>query len=272
VPELVRTAWASAASYRGTDRRGGANGARVRLEPQKTWEVNNPAELTKVLQRLETIQQDFNRAQPGGRRISMADLIVLAGNAAVEQAAKNADRAIQIPFTPGRVDATQEQTDVASFALMEPQSDGFRNHYRQGERLSPAEALVDRASLLTLTVPEMTVLVGGLRVLNANAGQSAHGVFTDRPGTLSNDFFVNLLSMSTKWTKSSAAEGIYEGQDRQTGRTKWTATPVDLIFGSNSELRTVAEVYASADGQQKFVQDFAKAWAKVMSLDRFNTM
>ncbi len=270
VPELVRTAWASAASFRGTDMRAGANGARIRLAPQKDWEVNNPGELAKVLRRLEGIQQDFNRAQSGGKKISLADLIVLGGSAAVEQAAKNAGHNVNVPFTPGRTDASQAQTDVASFAVLEPAADGFRNYYRTGQGLSPAEMLVDRANLLTLTVPEMAVLVGGMRALNANAGHAAHGVFTSRPGTLSNDFFVNLLDMSTKWSKSATSEGIYEGRDRRTGKLKWTATPVDLIFGSNSELRSVAEVYASADGQEKFVQDFAKTWAKVMNLDRFD--
>ena len=268
VPELVGTAWASAASFRGTDMRGGANGARIRLAPQKDWEVNNPRELAKVLQRLEGIQNDFNRAQSGGKKISLADLIVLGGGAAIEQAARKAGVDVMVPFVPGRVDASQAQTDVASFAALEPAADGFRSYFRNGQRLSPAELLVDRAKLLTLTVPEMTVLVGGMRVLNANAGQAAHGVFTDRPGTLSNDFFVNLLDMSTKWSKSSNSEGIYEGLDRASGKVKWTATPVDLVFGSNSELRSVAEVYASADGQEKFVQDFARTWAKVMNLDR----
>jgi catalase-peroxidase len=270
VPELVRTAWASAASFRGTDMRGGANGARIRLAPQKDWEVNNPAELSKVLQRLESIQQEFNRAQSGGKKISLADLIVLAGGAAVEQAARSAGHNVQVPFTPGRVDASQAQTDVDSFAVLEPAADGFRNYYRPGQNHSPAEMLVERARLLTLTIPEMTVLVGGMRALNANAAQVSHGVFTSRPGTLSNDFFVNLLDMSTKWSKSSAPEGIYEGHDRKTGQLKWTATPVDLIFGSNSELRAIAEVYASADAKDKFVQDFVKAWAKVMNLDRFD--
>ncbi len=268
-PELVRTAWASAASFRGTDLRGGSNGARLRLAPQKDWEANHPAELAKVLPRLESIQADFNRAQSGGKKkVSMADLIVLGGTAAIEQAAKKAGVTVMVPFTPGRADATEAQTDAASFAPLEPLADGFRNFYREGQRLSPAEMLVDRAKLLTLTVPEMTVLVGGLRALNANTGQAAHGVFTDRPGTLSNDFFVNLLDMSTKWNKSSKSEGIYEGVDRATGKLKWTATPVDLIFGSNAELRTLAEVYASSDGQEKFVRDFAKTWAKVMDLDR----
>jgi len=271
VPELVRTAWASAASFRGTDMRGGANGARVRLAPQKDWEANNPAELAKVLGRLEKIQQEFNGTQKGGKKISLADLIVLGGNAAIEQAAKSAGVNVQVPFTPGRVDATQVQTDAESFAVLEPAADGFRNYYKKGPAtMSPAEMLVDKANMLRLTVPEMTVLVGGMRALNANTGQAAHGVFTSRPGTLTNDFFVNLLDMSTKWSPSAKGEGVYEGQDRKTGQVKWTATPVDLIFGSNSELRTLAEVYASADAKEKFAQDFAKTWAKVMSLDRFD--
>jgi catalase-peroxidase len=270
VSELVRTAWASAASFRGTDMRGGANGARVRLAPQKDWAVNNPTELSKALQRLEAVQQEFNRAQSGGKRVSLADLIVLGGNAAVEQAAKSGGHTVQVPFTPGRSDATQAQTDVVSFAALEPAADGFRNYYSAGQTVSPAELLVDKANMLKLTVPQMTVLVGGMRALNANTGQAAHGVFTTRPGTLSNDYFVNLLDMSTKWSKSSASGGIYEGHDRKTGKLKWTATPVDLIFGSSSELRTLAEVYASADGQEKFVKEFAKTWAKVMNLDRFD--
>ena len=267
-PELVRTAWASAASFRGSDMRGGANGARVRLDPQRGWEVNNPAELSKVLKSLEGIQNDFNRAQTGGKKVSLADLIVLGGAAAIEQAAKQAGHDVQVPFAPGRTDASQSQTDVVSFAALEPTADGFRNYFGKNNRLSPPEMLVDRASLLTLSVPEMTVLVGGMRALNANAGQSAHGVFTSRPGTLSNDFFVNLLDMSTKWSKSSQAEGIYEGLDRATGKVKWTATPVDLVFGSNSELRAIAEVYAANDGREKFVQDFVAAWTKVMNLDQ----
>ena len=268
-PELVRTAWASAASFRGTDMRGGANGARVRLAPQKDWAVNDPAELARVLARLETVQQEFNRSLPGGKKVSLADVIVLGGNAAVEQAAKKAGHDVQVPFKPGRTDATQAQTDVQSFAVLEPMADGFRNYFGPGNTVSPAVALVDRANMLTLSVPEMTVLVGGLRALDANAGQSKHGVFTSRPGTLSNDYFVNLLDMSTKWSKSPTTEGLYEGRDRKTGALKWTATPVDLVFGSNTELRAVAEVYASSDGQQKFVQDFVKAWNKVMNLDRF---
>ncbi|MBS1812112.1 MAG: catalase/peroxidase HPI [Acidobacteria bacterium] len=266
-PELIRTAWASAATFRGTDMRGGANGARIRLAPQKDWEANNPAELSKVLGKLEAIQKEFNT---GAKKVSLADLIVLGGSAAIEQAAKNAGYTVQVPFSPGRVDASESQTDALSFAPLEPTADGFRNYFRTGQRLSPAEMLVDRAHLLTLTVPEMTVLVGGLRVLNANAGQAKHGVFTDRPGTLTNDFFVNLLDMSTKWNKSSSSEGIYEGVDRATGKVKWTATPVDLIFGSNSELRALAEFYAESDSKQKFVNDFVKAWVKVMNLDRFD--
>jgi catalase-peroxidase len=269
-PELIRTAWASASTFRGTDMRGGANGARIRLAPQKDWEVNNPAEVAKVLQRLEAIQKEFNGAASGGKKVSLADLIVLGGSAAIEQAAKSAGYNVQVPFTPGRADASEAQTDVASFAPLEPVADGFRNYYRKGERLSPVQMLVDRANLLTLSVPEMTVLVGGLRVLNANAGQAGHGVFTNRPGTLSNDFFVNLLDMSTTWSKSSTSEGVYEGLDRATGKVKWTATPVDLVFGSNSELRAVSEFYAAVDGKEKFVKDFVKAWAKVMNLDRFD--
>jgi catalase-peroxidase len=266
--ELVRTAWAAASTYRGTDMRGGANGARVRLDPQNTWAVNDPAELGKVLKQLESIQQEFNRSQQGGKKISLADLIVLGGAAAVEQAAKRAGVDIQVPFTAGRMDASQAQTDVPSFRPLEPSADGFRNYYAKDNYLSPAEALVDRANLLTLTVPEMTVLVGGMRALGANQGQSVHGVLTARPGTLSNDFFVNLLDMQTEWKKSAAAEGIYEGVDRNTGKAKWTATPVDLVFGSNSELRAVSEVYAANDGQTKFVKDFVAAWNKVMNLDR----
>ena len=268
--ELVRTAWASAATFRGTDLRGGANGARIRLAPQKNWAVNQPAELAKVLPRLESIQQDFNRAQSGGKQVSLADLIVLAGAAAIEQAAKQAGHDVQVPFTPGRTDASQEQTDVDSFAVLEPTADGFRNYFGNGQRRSPAEMLVERAHLLTLTVPEMTVLVGGMRALNANTGQSGHGVLTDRPGTLSNDFFVNLLDMSTRWAKSSTSAGVYEGHERGTGERKWTATPVDLIFGSNSELRAVAEVYAADDAREKFVRDFVAAWTKIMNLDRFD--
>ena len=269
VPELVRTAWASAASYRGSDMRGGANGARIRLEPQKGWEVNNPDELGRVLETLEGIQSEFNDAQSGGKRISLADVIVLGGAAAIEKAAADVGYDIEVPFTPGRADATQAMTDVESFAVLEPKADGFRNYYTEGAYGSPAEMLVERADLLTLTVPEMTVLVGGMRALDANTGGADHGVFTDRPGTLNNDFFVNLLSMETKWSQSGDA-GIYEGRDRASGEVKWTATPVDLIFGSNSELRAVAEVYAANDGREKFVEDFVAAWAKVMTLDRFD--
>ena len=279
--ELVRTAWASAATFRGTDKRGGANGARIRLAPQKDWQVNNPAELARVLQRLEGIQKDFNGTKAGGKKVSLADLIVLGGSAAVEVSAKNAGYAIEVPFTPGRTDAVQAQTDVVSFAALEPVADGFRDYYGYQSKSptdkspaevlgSPVEMLVDRASLLTLTVPEMTVLVGGLRSLNANTGQTTTGVFTARAGTLTPDFFVNLLDMSTTWSKSSATEGLYEGHDRKTGALKWTATPVDLVFGSNAQLRAVAEVYASADGQEKFVRDFVRAWSKVMNLDRFD--
>jgi catalase-peroxidase len=272
VPELVRTAWASAASFRGTDMRGGANGARIRLAPEKDWAANDPDALPKVLARLEDIQEDFNRAQRHGKKVSLADLIVLGGAAAIEQAAKSAGQDLQVPFTPGRTDASQAQTDVASFAVLEPTADGFRNYFGEGNRHSPTEMLVDRAKLLTLTVPEMTVLVGGMRALDANAGHAEHGVFTNRPGTLSNDFFVNLLDMSTTWSKSSTSEAIYEGRDRTTGAVKWTATPVDLIFGSHSELRAIAEVYAADDGREKFLQDFVDAWAKVMSLDRFDVV
>ncbi len=272
VPELVRTAWASAVSFRGTDKRGGANGARIRLAPAKDWPVNNPDELVKVLNRLANIQENFNREQSHGKKVSLADVIVLGGAAAVEQAAKAAGHSVQVPFKPGRMDASQEQTDVSSFAVLEPKADGFRNYYGDGNYMSPAEMLVDRANMLTLTVPEMTVLMGGMRVLNANAGQSKHGVFTHKPGALSNDFFVNLLDMSTKWQKSSQSEGIYEGVDRKTNAIKWTATPVDLIFGSHSELRAITEVYAAEDGQRKFVRDFVTAWNKVMMLDRFDVM
>ena len=266
--ELVRTAWASASSFRGTDMRGGANGARVRLAPQKDWAANDPAELAKVLAKLEAIQQDFNRAQRTGKKVSLADLIVLGGAAGIEQAARQGGQNITVPFRPGRMDASQAQTDVASFVPMEPTADGFRNYYSTASRLSPAEMLVDRANLLRLSVPEMTVLVGGMRALGANQGGSRHGVLTSRPGVLSNDFFVNLLDMSTSWQKS-ATEGLYEGRDRKSGAAKWTATPVDLIFGSHSELRAIAEVYAANDGNAKFTGDFVKAWNKVMEQDRF---
>ncbi|MEQ1485410.1 catalase/peroxidase HPI [Methyloglobulus sp.] len=269
-PELVRTAWASAASFRGTDLRGGANGARLRLAPQKDWPVNNPQELAKVLVQLEEIQSNFNRAQSNGKKVSLADLIVLGGVAAVEQAAKAAGYPVKVPFKPGRMDAAQEQTDVSTFAVLEPKADAFRNYYGEGNLLSPTETLVDKANMLTLTVPEMTVLVGGMRVLDTNTGESKQGVLTSKPGVLSNDFFVNLLDMSTKWQKSAKSEGVYEGVDRKTGEVKWTATPVDLIFGSHSELRAIAEVYATEDGKQKFVTDFVNAWNKVMMLDRFD--
>ena len=273
-PELVRTAWASAASFRSSDMRGGANGARVRLAPQKDWQVNDPAELARVLARLDRIRKDFDRAQSGGKRISLADLIVLGGAAAIEQAAKQGGHPVQVPFTPGRTDASQAQTDVASFAALELTADGFRNYYATGSaaaanRLSPAEMLVDRASMLSLTVPEMAVLVGGMRVLGANAGGTAHGVFTQQPGALSNAFFVNLLDMSTQWAKSSTSDGLYEGRDRSSGALRWTATPVDLVFGANSELRAVAEYYAADDARALFVHDFVAAWTKVMELDRF---
>jgi len=270
ISELVSTAWASAATFRGSDKRGGANGARIRLAPQKDWEVNQPEKLAKVLRTLEKIQQDFNAAQSGGKKVSLADLIVLGGCAAVEQAARKAGHDIRVPFSPGRTDASQEMTDVASMAVLEPAADGFRNYLKAGQRRRAEELLVDRAQLLTLTAPEMTVLVGGLRVLNANFGGSRHGVFTTRPETLTNDFFVNLLDMGTEWQRSEQGEDLFEGRDRKTGQLKWTGTRVDLIFGSHSQLRAIAEVYASADGQKKFVQDFAKAWAKVMNLDRFD--
>ncbi len=270
IAQLVTTAWTSAATFRGSDKRGGANGARIRLAPQRDWEANQPEELAKVLQKLEAIQKEFNGAQSDGKKVSLADLIVLGGTAAVEEAARKAGHALKIPFSPGRTDASQEQTDVHSFAVLEPVADGFRNYVRKGQEGSAAEFLVDRANLLTLTAPEMTVLVGGLRALNANFGQSAHGVLTKRPGTLTNDFFVNLLDMNTKWQKSVASEGVLEGRDRATGQLKWTGTVVDLVFGSNSQLRGLAEVYACGDGQQAFVRDFAAAWSKVMNLDRFD--
>ena len=267
--QLVRVAWASASSFRGTDMRGGADGARIRLAPEKDWAANDPAELNKVLVQLSRIQSDFNKSHSGGKQVSLADLIVLGGNAAVEQAAAKAGVPITLPFNPGRVDAVQNQTDTKSFAVLEPKADGFRNYYSKNSYLAPAEALVDKANMLELTVPQMTVLVGGLRSLDANTGHSANGVFTSRPGTLSNDFFVNLLDMATVWTVAPQAEGVYEGHDRASGKLKWTATPVDLIFGSNSELRAVAEAYASDDAREQFVKDFAKAWTKVMNLGRF---
>ena len=270
VSQLVATAWAAAASFRGTDKRGGANGARIRLAPQKDWAVNNPAELAAVLPVLERIQQDFNSAQSGGTKVSLADLIVLGGCAAVEQAAKNAGYDITVPFAPGRTDASQEQTDVESFAVLEPAADGFRNYVRAGEKLSPESLLLDRAFMLNLTAPEMTVLIGGMRALNANVGQSPHGVLTDRPGTLTNDFFVNLLGMGTQWKASASTVDVFEGRDSATGDTRWTATAVDLVFGSHSQLRAISEVYAADDANEKFVGDFVAAWDKVMNLDRFD--
>ncbi|MCB2075614.1 MAG: catalase/peroxidase HPI, partial [Novosphingobium sp.] len=269
VPQLVRTAWAAAASYRDSDMRGGTDGGRIRLAPQRDWAVNNPKELATVLGKLDSVRERFNKRQRGDKRISLADMAVLGGAAAIEQAAKQAGHDVTVPFTPGRMDASQEQTDVASFEVLEPKADGFRNYYSSEAFLSPAKELVERADLLGLTVPEMTVLVGGMRALNANTGQVAHGVFTDRPGQLSNDFFVNLLDMSTKWSKSSKMDGLYEGYDRASGKLRWTATPVDLVFGSNSELRAVSEVYASDDADQKFTEDFVAAWTKVMNQGRF---
>ncbi|HUA33301.1 MAG TPA: catalase/peroxidase HPI [Candidatus Binataceae bacterium] len=270
ISELVSTAWASASTFRGSDKRGGANGARIRLAPQRFWEVNQPAQLEKVLQKLEAIQKEFNASQSGGKKVSLADLIVLGGGAAIEKAAKAAGHDTKVPFTPGRMDASQEQTDIESFEPLEPKADGFRNYLRDKQRLSPEELLVDRAQLLTLTAPEMTVLVGGLRVLGANLGKSVHGVFTNKPETLTNDFFVNLLDMGTQWQPSARDEGAYEGCDRKSNELKWTATRVDLIFGSHSQLRALAEVYACADSKEKFVNDFAAAWTKVMNADRFD--
>ena len=269
-PELVRTAWASAASFRGTDKRGGANGARIRLAPEKDWAVNDPEELAKVLKKLQAIQGDFNKGRSDGKKVSLADLIVLGGTVAVEDAVKKTGYDVAVPFAPGRTDATVEQTDVTSFAVLEPTADGFRNYYGKGNEKSPADLLVDRAGKLDLTVPEMTVLIGGLRALDANEGHSKLGVLTDRPGSLSNDFFVNLLDMSTEWVKSPKADGVYEGHDRKSGKVKWTASPVDLLFGSNSELRAVSEVYASDDAKEKLVRDFVAAWTKVMTLDHFD--
>ncbi len=270
VSELVSTAWASASTFRGSDKRGGANGARIRLAPQNDWDVNQPAQLAAVLRKLEAIQKAFNASQSGGKKVSLADLVVLGGGAAVEQAAKDAGHDVKVAFTPGRMDASQEQTDAAAFAPLEPTADGFRNYLHGKQRLSPEELLVDRAQLLRLTAPEMTVLVGGLRVLGANAGKSVHGVFTERPGTLTNDFFINLLDMRTQWQPSAGADGVFEGRDRKTNEVKWTGTRVDLIFGSHTQLRALAEVYACADSQERFVEDFAAAWAKVMNLDRFD--
>jgi catalase-peroxidase len=272
VSQLVSTAWASASTFRGSDKRGGANGARIRLSPQKDWEINQPAQLKPVLQKLEAIQKAFNDAQKGDKKVSLADLIVLGGCAAIEKAAKDAGVEVKVPFTPGRMDASQEQTDVQSFAPLEPRADGFRNFIdsKKLQLMAPEEALVDRAQLLRLTGPEMTVLVGGLRVLGANVGQSSHGVFTDRPETLTNDFFVNLLDMRNAWQPSGGAEGVYEGRDRKTKELRWTGTRVDLIFGSHSQLRAFAEVYACADSKEKFVKDFVAAWNKVMNADRFD--
>jgi catalase-peroxidase len=270
ISQLVTTAWASAASFRGSDKRGGANGARIRLAPQKDWEVNQPAELAKVLAAIEAIQRDFNSSRSDGKKVSLADLIVLGGCAAVEEAAKKAGHEVKVPFSPGRADALQEQTDVHSFAVMEPIADGFRNYLRNGHSMSAGELLVDRAQLLKLTAPQMTVLVGGLRVLNANHGHSRDGVFTNRPETLTNDFFVNLLDMNTKWEPSSTSEGVYEGRDRTTGKVKWAGTRVDLLFGSHSQLRAIAEVYACDDSKEAFLKDFVAAWSKVMNLDRYD--
>ncbi len=270
VSQLVSTAWAAASSFRGTDKRGGANGARIRLAPQKDWAVNDPSALSEVLPKLEQIQAEFNNGQAGGKRVSLADLIVLAGCAGVEQAAKDAGHHVQVPFAPGRTDATDEWTDAESFDVLEPTADGFRNYLQAGQDGKPEDLLVERSYMLTLTAPEMTALVGGLRALNANTGQSQHGVFTSRPGTLTNDFFVNLLDMDTEWSPASDSEEVYEGRDGQTGEVKWTATRVDLVFGSNSELRAYAEVYGSDDGQNQFVQDFVGAWTRVMNLDRFD--
>ena len=270
ISQLVTTAWASAATFRGSDKRGGANGARIRLAPQKDWEVNQPAELSKALQALTKIQQEFNGAQSGGKKVSLADLIILGGCAAVEEAAKKAGHEVKVPFSPGRMDASQEQTDVSSFAVLEPAADGFRNYVKKGAENFTADLLIDRANLLTLTAPEMTVLIGGLRALNANFDHSEYGVFTKRPETLTNDFFVNLLDMGTKWQKSASSPGVLEGRDRKTGELKWTGTIADLVFGSNSQLRALAEVYASADSQGLFVKEFVTAWSKVMNLDRYD--
>jgi catalase-peroxidase len=270
VSQLVRTAWSSAATFRGTDKRGGANGARIRLAPQKDWEVNDPNELAKVLQTLEQVQQDFNNLQSAGKKVSLADMIVLGGCAGVEQAARNAGSDITVSFRPGRTDASQEQTDVESFAVLEPIFDGFRNYLRAGEKRPAEELLVERSFMLNLTAPEMAVLVGGMRALNANVGQSQNGVLTDRPETLTNDFFTNLLDMSTEWKASVSGENEFEARDRATGDVKWTATAVDLVFGSNSQLRAISEVFACGDSKEMFVRDFVIAWEKVMNLDRFD--
>jgi catalase-peroxidase len=269
VSELVSTAWAAASTFRGSDKRGGANGARIRLAPLKFWEVNNPPQLAKVLKALEGIQADFNKAS-SGKKVSLADLIVLAGGAGVEQAAKNAGHAVTVPFTPGRMDATQEQTDVASFAVLEPSADGFRNYLKGKYSILAESLLIDKAQLLTLTAPEMTVLLGGLRAININVGGSQHGVFTKKPGALTNDFFVNLLDMATEWKAVSEMKDVFEGRDRKTGEVKWTGTRVDLVFGSDSRLRALAEVYGSADAEKKFLNDFVAAWTKVMNLDRYD--
>jgi catalase-peroxidase len=270
ISRLVSTAWASAFTFRGSDKRGGANGARIRLAPQKDWEVNEPAELANTVKILENIQRDFNNTASGGKKVSLADVIVLAGCAGIEQAAKNAGYNVEVPFTPGRMDALQEQTDGASFAVLEPLADGFRNYMKDNISMAAEAMLVDKAQLLTLTAPEMTVLIGGMRVLNTNFGQSKHGVFTKKPETLTNDFFINLLDMSIEWKAISDARDLFEGRDRSTGEVKWTGTRVDLIFGSNAQLRAVAEVYACSDAKEKFVHDFVAAWAKVMNLDRFD--
>ena len=270
ISQLVSTAWASASSFRGSDKRGGANGARIALEPMKDWQANQPAMLAAVLPKLEAIANAFNAAQKGGKKISLADLIVLAGSAAVEAAAKKAGQDVSVDFKPGRMDATQEQTDIDSFAVLEPAADGFRNYARKGLEKHAAELLIDKAQLLGLTAPEMTVLIGGLRVLNANVGQAQHGVFSARPEVLTNDFFVNLLDMRTQWSPSATADGVLEGKDRSSGKIKWTGTMADMIFGSNSQLRSLAEVYAASDAQGKFAKDFASAWSKVMNADRYD--
>ena len=270
ISQLVTTAWGSAATFRGGDKRGGANGARIRLAPQAQWEVNQPDELAKVLAKLAAIQKEFNGSQAGGKKVSLADLIVLGGGAAIEAAAKKAGHDVKVPFLPGRTDASQEQTDVHAFAVLEPAADGFRNYLRKGHPMPAEELLVDRAQLLTLTAPEMTALVGGMRALGANACQAKHGVFTSRPETLTNDFFVNLLDMNTKWQPSATSEGVYEGRDRTTGDVKWTGTRVDLVFGSNSQLRAIAEAYACDDSKETFVKEFVGAWNKVMNLDRYD--
>lgn len=270
ISQLVATAWASASTFRGSDKRGGANGARIRLAPQKNWKVNNPQQLAQILDKLEAIQKEFNAIQSGNKKVSLADLIVLAGNAAIEEAAKNAGKKVAVPFSPGRTDASQEQTDVESFEALEPVADGFRNYLKDTYKVTAEELLVDKAQLLTLTAPEMTVLIGGMRVLNTNYNGSQHGVFTNRPETLSNDFFANLLDMDTTWKSISDAQNVFEGHSRKTGQLKWTGTRADLIFGSNSELRALAEVYACEDSEDKFIKDFIAAWTKVMNLDRFD--